>query len=200
MNIDVINIVYIDDSPETELSRYLDSPFSNDYKTKYEEIRFSPAEGYRSLLSNPKVREANIILIDSLLFENRSIASGMFTGEEFMFVLRRIFPFIETIIISQNDLPPNFPFVKKHSYSSPMKAPEYYDQELKPAIERAIENIGRMRFLASMVQDNVSWDEYLKDKVLRTLDGYDEYDDLTKEDLDNIIESFRKIQEALDND
>lgn len=61
----------------------------------------------------------------------------------------------------------------------------------------AIDNIRRYRYLADLVKDNDSWDELLKDKVLRTLNGYD---DLKKEDLDSIISAFRRIQEALDGD
>lgn len=195
----VINIVYIDDNPEPMLSKYLEGPFSNDYSINSQDVKFSPGDGYKSLLIDSRVKEANIAIIDSKLFENRDSHDGIFTGEEFLVVLKKLFPFIETIIISQNDLTPGVDYVKKYAYSATLSARKYYDDELKPRIKTAIESVARYRYLASLVKDNDSWDEFLKDKVLRTLEGYDEYDDLKKTDLDEIITAFKKIQEALDN-
>lgn len=197
---DVIRIVYIDDNPEPKLTKYLDGPFSTDYSIDSKEVIFFPDDGYRSLLVDSRVKEANIAVIDSKLFENRVPRDGFFTGEEFLIVLRKLFPFIETIIVSQNDLTPGIEYVKKYEYSTDLTAEEYYDRFLKNHIISAIDNIRRYRYLADLVKDNDSWDELLKDKVLRTLNGYDEYDDLKKEDLDSIISAFRRIQEALDGD
>lgn len=196
---DVIRIVYIDDNPEPKLSKYLEGPFSTDYTVDSKEVIFSPNDGYSSLLSDSRVKESNIAVIDSKLFENRVAHDGFFTGEEFLIVLKKLFPFIETIIVSQNDLTPGIDYVKKYEYSVDISAEDYYDSALKERIISAIGSIRRYRFLADIVKDNNSWDEFLKDKVLRTLDGYDEYDDLKKADLDEIITAFKRIQEALDN-
>lgn len=197
--INVINIVYIDDNPEPKLTKYLEGPFSTDYSIDSKEVIFFPEKGYKSLLVDPRVKEANIAVIDSKLFENRTSHDGFFTGEEFLIVLKKLFPFIETIIVSQNDLTPAVDYVKKYEHSTALSAQEYYDGVLKDRIITAIESIQRYLYLAGRVKDNDSWDQFLKDKVLRTLNGSDEYDDLTKSDLDEIIAAFRRIQEALDN-
>lgn len=194
----VINIVYIDDNPEPKLSKYLEGPFGTEYLIKSQDVTFSPSDGYKSLLIDSRVKEANIAIIDSKLFENRDSHAGIFTGEEFLVVLKKLFPFIETIIISQNDLTPDIDYVKKYAYSATLSASKYYDDELKPRIETAIKTVARYRYLASLVKDNDNWDEFLKEKVLSTLEGYNEYDDLKKADLDEIIMAFKRIQEALD--
>lgn len=63
------SLVYIDDNPETALSRYLDEEFKSDnYEINCSEIIFKPEEGYESLLSDQRVCSANIILIDSVAF------------------------------------------------------------------------------------------------------------------------------------
>ena len=78
---DRYSLVYIDDNPETALTRYLDEEFkSDDYEIVFSEIIFKPEDGYESLLSDQRVSSANIILIDSWLFENRTAANVKFTG------------------------------------------------------------------------------------------------------------------------
>ena len=70
---DKFSLVYVDDNPDTALSRYLDQEFRSDnYEIDYSEIRFEPQEGYKSLLSDTKIQCANIILVDSRLFENKT--------------------------------------------------------------------------------------------------------------------------------
>ena len=81
------NLLYIDDDIDSQLSEYLDKDLKNalqsDIVLNISEHEFKPAEGYKSLLENPQVATANIILIDSRLFENNSATDGKFSGEEF---------------------------------------------------------------------------------------------------------------------
>ena len=99
-----INLVYIDDDRDEAISAYLEECYRNDmYDIKYTEIEFDGDNGYESLLDSPDVASANVILIDSRLFENDRIKSkGKFSGEEFRMILRKVFPFIEVLVISQN--------------------------------------------------------------------------------------------------
>ena len=100
------NLLYIDDNIDAQLSEYLDtdlrSAFQDDIVLNVSEHEFKPAEGYKSLLIKQEVVTANIILIDSRLFENSSANDGKFSGEEFKVILRKQFPFIEVIVITQN--------------------------------------------------------------------------------------------------
>lgn len=79
---DTIKMIYIDDSPDISLSKYLDKFRSDLCQFDYSDIEFNSEEGYESLINNTEVRTANIIFIDSKLFENRN-TNGKFTGEEF---------------------------------------------------------------------------------------------------------------------
>lgn len=80
-----INLVYIDDDRDEAISAYLEEDYQNDtYDVEYQEIQFEGDKGYESLLDSPEVTKANVILIDSRLFENDSIkCKGKFSGEEF---------------------------------------------------------------------------------------------------------------------
>ena len=89
------NILYIDDSPEAGLERYLDKEYTHEeYETEYADIIFDPNNGYESLIRDPKVQSANVIFIDSRLFENRTVTAGKFSGEEFKIILKKYYPFI----------------------------------------------------------------------------------------------------------
>ena len=101
---DKIIITYIDDRHDEILSKYLDKEYKNsNYEIIYEELLFKQSEGYESLINNPKVVQSNIIIIDSRLFENAKVGEAKFTGEEFKIILRKYYPFIEVIVITQND-------------------------------------------------------------------------------------------------
>ena len=64
-----LKIIYIDDYPETSLSKYLDKYKNSSCNVESLDIKFNPDAGYESLINNPDVKSANIIFIDSKLFE-----------------------------------------------------------------------------------------------------------------------------------
>ena len=100
-----IKLVYIDDDRDEAISAYLEDDYQNEeYDVEYREIRFEDDNDYETLLDSPEVVSANVILIDSRLFENDNIrCKGKFSGEEFRMILRKVFPFIEVLVISQNE-------------------------------------------------------------------------------------------------
>lgn len=192
------SLVYIDDNPETALSRYLDEEFKSDnYEINCSEIIFKPEEGYESLLSDQRVCSANIILIDSWLFENRTAANAKFTGEEFKLILKKLFPFIEVIVITQNGTDSNIRKISKYDKSLAESASEYYASKLPKIINQAVSDIQQYRLLADLVKKNDTWEDVLKDEVIATLKGSNTYDKLTKDDIDRLISAFKEIQENL---
>ncbi len=195
---DMYSLVYIDDQPEAALAEYLDRGFRSDkYGVEYTEIIFNPEEGYESLLIDPRVRAANIVLIDSRLFENKTATVGKFSGEEFKLVLKKFYPFIEVIVITQNGNDTEIVKINKYDKSCGLSASEYYAQHLPNLINSAVDNIHQYRLLSEMVNRNDSWEVVLKDKVISTLKGSNTYDELTKSDIDSLIIAFREMQESL---
>lgn len=192
------SLVYIDDKPEAALTKYIDKEFhSDDYEIEFSEIIFKSEEGYESLLSDSTVRAANIILIDSWLFENRTATGGKFTGEEFQLILKKFYPFIEVVVITQNGTDTEIKKVAKYDKSCGITASAYYSSLLPDIINRAVANIRQYWLLADIVNSNDSWEDVLKDKVLATLKGINTYDELKKSDIDNLISAFKEIQESL---
>ena len=193
-----INIVYIDDRHDEILSRYLGEEYTHpDFEIEHEDVEFDPNKGYESLIQNPSVMHANIIIIDSRLFEN-STANSKFTGEEFKLILKKYYPFIEVIVITQNDADTTVGTISKYNPNLKCSGSEYYAKELPPCIDGAIKNITTFRKLANKLNNNDSWEPILKEKIIASMQGTNIYDELTKNDIDNLISAFKEIQVKLD--
>lgn len=194
-----IKILYIDDKPDTDLDKYLDKYYKNEnYSIEYDLIQFNPNDGYESLLQDTRVQTANVILIDSWLFQNKTAVSGKFTGEEFKMVLQKFYPYIEVIIITQNEKDSDIDMIEKYDLSNKSKtAQEYYADEIPQYINKAIDHIHQLRIIALKISQNDSWEKLLKEKVLDTLNGTNKYDSLTKDDIDELVSTFKLIQEEI---
>lgn len=197
---ETIMLLYIDDKPETSLSRYLDQEYSHEkYSTIYSDLLFKAQDGYESLLTNQKVKSADVVIIDSRLFENRTAAQGKFTGEEFKFILKKISPYKEVIVVTQNAVDEEIDMISKYDTSLDKTSTEYYNEYLKDKIDEAIKNIEQYWLLYERMNENDNWDSVLKDKVTATLTGNDLYDELTKADIDTLVLAFKEIQEKFND-
>lgn len=194
---DTIKMIYIDDSPDISLSKYLDKFRSGLCQFDYSDIEFNSEEGYESLINNTEVRTANIIFIDSKLFENRN-TNGKFTGEEFKIILKKHLPFIEVIVITQNEVEEEYETIAKFDSRSDKTAQEYYDSILPELIDHAVKNIFEYRKIASRMKENTIWEDVMIEKIENSLEGKDVYDELTKTDIDHIIGIFQELQEKVD--
>lgn len=198
---EVYSLLYIDDDIDPQLSEYLDKDLRNAIQGNFVlnvfEHEFKPAEGYKSLLENQKVSSANIILIDSRLFENSSANDGKFSGEEFKIILKKQFPFIEVIVITQNGADDSIKTIAKFDQGSGMSSKDYYDSILPKIIQQAIDQVGIYRNLANRMRSNDSWEPIIKEKVIGSLEGTSEYDSLTAEDIDKLVLAFKEIEEKI---
>ncbi len=190
-----INLVYIDDDRDEAISAYLEDGFRSDkYDVKYTEIEFKGEKGYESLLDSPEVASANVVLIDSRLFENDSIKyKGKFSGEEFRMILRKVFPFIEVLVISQNGENQEFDIIPKYRSGSSETSNEYYERVLKRKIIESIERIIIFRKISKKLEENKGIEKFLVEKTVGSLNGINDYEDLSKKDIDNLISAFQSI-------
>lgn len=194
-----VNIVYIDDDLDSNISRYLVREYQPlDYEKKYDEVRFISEEGYESLINNQLIKEANIILIDSKLFENERVSTGKFSGEEFKMILKKIFPFIEVIVITQNELEEDYGTISKFKGGAGEAPLKYYADKLKKALDYSVKNINIYRNIADKLKLNEGIDKVLIEKIMNSLEGSSQYEELTTEDINNIIEAFKALQRDID--
>jgi len=193
-----INLLYIDDEINPIISKCLSLYTEEDIEVYYDEVKFDPQKGYESLIRDRRVNSANVIFVDSRLFQNRTASNGKYTGEQFKLILKKVFPYIEVIVITQNDIPEEFTStIKKYDPKTDKSVEEYYDKVLKKPIDEAIKRIREYRAIVSDIQEDTD-NSYIIDKINNSLDGMDTYDELKKEDIDKIVDLFKELQESLD--
>lgn len=193
-----LKILYIDDNPEPALAKYLDTYKNTVCEFDYSDIKFNPDEGYERLINDSRVKSANIIFIDSRLFENRNAKTGKFTGEEFKVILKKYFPFIEVIVITQNDVEDGYETISKYDSKSGKTSNEYYGEKIPPILEQAVKNIFEFRKIASEMEKNTRWEKVMIEKIINSINGQGTFDELTKNDIDKVVEMFQKLQEEID--
>ena len=191
-----INLVYIDDEPDMAISRYLEDNYRNDNAdVDYKEFIFKCEEGYESLLESKEINLANVILIDSKLFENDNIRhKGKFSGEEFKMILRKLFPFIEVLVISQNGENEAYEIIPKYRSGTSEKSEDYYDRVLKGKIDESIRKVITFRNISKKLGRNKGLEEVLVEKTMDSLNGIRDYENLKKEDIDHLIAAFQQIK------
>ena len=191
-----MNIVYVDDIIDSSLSRYL-SEYCSDSKSPliYAEVPFDYESGdtYESLLRNETIRTANVLLIDSRLFQEAN-AGSKFTGEEFRIILSKILPYIEVIVISQNALDVKWSVVEKckgnRTYGELEK---YYNEKLKPLINEKMSIVDETQKLIVRIETDKAIDAVLIEKIKRIAKGETEYDELSTSDIDRLVQAFQDI-------
>ncbi|GAA0135161.1 hypothetical protein YSY43_20010 [Paenibacillus sp. YSY-4.3] len=196
-----INIVYIDDWIDPILNRYLDE-FCNDlnarstydYVFKFEEYTFRKEDNYKTLLSNNLINSANIIVIDSWLFENKNSNLSKFTGEQFKIILKKVLPFIKTIVISQNELDSVSLTIKKFKSSSSETYKQYYDENLEPVLHKHILSIIEEFEVLEQLTLDEEVDPILVESIQSTIEGIMETTLFEKEDLDELIKLFKEVK------
>ena len=193
---EIINLVYIDDERDEAISAYLEDGYRNDkYDVRYQEVEFDVQKGYEGLLDLPEVAAANVILIDSKLFENNNVeCKGKFSGEEFRMILRKIFPFIEVVVISQNGENRDYEIIPKYRSGSSETSDKYYERVLKEKIDASIERVITFRNISKKLENNKEIEKFLVEKTMDSLNGINNYDGLTKDDIDNLIDAFKSLE------
>lgn len=192
---ELINLVYVDDERDEAISEYLEDGYRNDIcDINYQEIVFTIDRGYEGLLESPEIKLANVILIDSKLFENAKIkCSGKFSGEEFRMILRKVFPFIEVLVISQNGENKEFEIIPKYRSGSAESSQEYYGRVLKSKLDESIEKVITFRNISKKLESNSGIEKFLVEKTVGSLNGISDYEDLSKDDIDRLIDAFRSM-------
>lgn len=191
-----INILYIDDDFQPQLSHYLAMEYSKDKNGfTYDELKFTTNTTLVELLNNPKISNANIIILDSRLFQNAIVEDEKFNGEEVKTILHKYLPYIEILIVTQNDSVDGYDFIKKFKSSrTQTDYIEYYNDNLNNKIKEAIKKINAYRMLFSKIASSGRFDESIINKLKDSIDGILVYDELRKSDIDELIKAFKELE------
>lgn len=207
---DTINMVYVDDKLDPYVSEYLtllssdeylSSLSSDEYEYKKEEIEFSKEDSYKSMLSIEEIRTADILFLDSMLFENNGVNGNKLSGEELGFIIKKIFPYKEIIVITQHQNNSGFSLLKKYNSNTFGLSPsEFFKQYWEDTILQASHNIVRNRKILEKLSSKHYVEKMLLEKLEATMSGQVNYENLTKTDIDKLIESFEEMRKVYDED
>lgn len=201
-----MRIVYIDDINDEILSRYMNqnyctkplvcSQFKKEIIKKYNEIKFNGELGYEDLLHNNLVRSANVVLIDNHLFEERTVGVSRFSGKQFKVILRKLLPYVEVIIITQDDALTGENIIHKFADRHGKDPNLYYQKYLDPILDQAIKSVLEFEALADDLKQSIDVEKTLVEKIIHSLQGDSSYDSLTKADIDNLIACFKELKDG----
>lgn len=191
---DTINLVYIDDRIDPTITSYFVDDFVSELaEIDFAEIDFNNQAEYEKLIENEIVKKSDVIIIDSRLFENGHVISDKFSGEEFKIILKKIFPYKEVIVITQNEIDEGSGVISKFN-SKGNNHVEYYNTNWKPVIEKAVRDILVFRNLSKKLVVNPNVEKVLVEQIIDSLDGMSEYQRLTTNDIDKLIGAFEELK------
>ena len=201
-----IKICYVDDNLDPFLVGYLDKYVCNSSDYKYVEYEVSPSLSYNDLLTNERINESDILIIDSRLFEEVEYTENTLTGEELRFIIRKVFPYKEVLVISQNDTN-EYDIESKFKPSSPSadssfemyekEANQFYTEKLLPKIIDSRKSIEATKNILDRISNKGYMSSMLLEQIRDTIDGDNIYTELSKEDIDSLIDSFTKLRKEL---
>lgn len=207
---DKINIIYIDDTIDNNLNFFLNEIYKKEFNKTYKsysveidcnEHRFQIANDgdYKNFLKNDKIINNDIILIDSLLFENKTITKH-YTGEQLKLIINKIYPYKKVLIISQYSSNNNYSSqIKKFNNlktQNKNKAINYYQNNLAPYLDYAIKEILDQRKVIDNMIESKNFDKNLVEKLENSINNIQEpYEDFSEKDLNELINLFTQIKD-----
>ncbi len=194
-----IKMLYVDDLPDPEISRCLDEYENDRIKINYMEIEFDDTYNYKKLIKEIENNNINLLIIDSALYLE-SESRERFTGEQFKIILKKILPFIETIVISQNKQENDYDIIKKYNKENIKETiDEYYKDVLNNVITKKINEILMTREILSKFKEEKTIDELLIEKISLSLEGAEVYSELNIKDINKLIEEFKELKQVIIN-
>lgn len=192
-----IKLTYIDDKLDTLLVEYLYTLSEEEKNFEYDEYKFNSGEdSYQSLLENDSIASSDIIIVDSKLFENEFADSkAKFTGQELKIIFATANPFIQIIVITQNNDLSKYGAIKKFattresSGQEQVEANKYYSSVLKKEIDTSIKKVEEVRRIAQLLSENsASYEKTLVvEKVNNLINKVPSYKELTDEKINELI-------------
>ena len=192
---ELITMLYVDDKIDLYVSKYLSSYSNDKAEYKYSELKFENKYSYKDLLENNEIQKADILFLDSMLFENGNVQDNKISGEELGLIIKKIFPFKEIIVITQYQDKMEYSTLKKYN-SNTYQCDEdlFFQDNWNKEIINATKNIILNRNILKNISSKRYVEKYLFEKMENSINGLSNYDNLTKADIDSLIKAFEEMR------
>ena len=192
---DTITILYIDNDIDSYTSQYLrESLDIGNIEKIYSEHEFTSEETYETLIYYDEVKNADLIIIDSRLFENATVKEAKLTGEEFKLILKKVLPYKEVIVVTQNEPPKEYQVLPKYRSDKTSDRTQFFNEKWLPVIKNAIKSVLEYKNLVHKIENNKNIDKHFLENIIMTLEGSYEYDLLKSEDITKLITAFKELE------
>lgn len=190
-----IKLIYVDDKIDLYVSRYLLNN-SDILNYDYEEITYSNEFTYENFLEKENFQKSDIIILDSMLFENNNSKNNKITGEELGVIIKKIFPFKEILIITQNQDKSEYCDLNKFNSNFYEKNYEsFFENEWLPSLKKAINKIILYKKIMNNIKIKDYMDTVLYEKINNSICGISIYDELKESDINNLIKAFQEMRD-----
>ena len=190
-----IKLIYVDDKIDLYVSRYLLNN-SDILNYDYEEITYSNKFTYENFLEKENFQKSDIIILDSMLFENNNSKNNKITGEELGVIIKKIFPFKEILIITQNQDKSEYCDLNKFNSNFYEKNYEsFFENEWLPSLKKAINKIILYKKIMNNIKIKDYMDTVLYEKINNSICGISIYDELKESDINNLIKAFQEMRD-----
>ena len=152
------------------------------------------------MLSKQEIRMADILFLDSMLFENNAVDGNKLSGEELGFIIKKMFPFKEILVITQYQEKSEFSSLKKYNKTFGTSSDNFFKQYWEEIILQASHNIVQNRKILERLSSENYVDKMLLEKLESTMSGQVDYENLTKKDVDKLIKSFEEMRKIYEKD
>ncbi len=192
-----ITLLYVDDKPDIYVSQYL-KDYSNDKaKYIYKELKFKSSDSYESLLKEKVLEMADILLLDSMLFENRDVGDSKISGEELGLIIKKVFPFKEILIVTQFQEKLEYNTLKKYNSNTySCTSDSFFKDNWDKALFEATQNILLYRKILNTISNKAYVEKCLLEKMENSIKGISSYDNLEKADIDKLIAAFEEMKKS----
>ena len=192
---ELITMLYVDDKIDLYVSKYLNSYSNDKAEYKYSELKFENKYSYEDLLENNEIQKADILFLDSMLFENGNVQDNKISGEELGLIIKKIFPFKEIIVITQYQDKMEYSTLKKYNSSTyHCDKDSFFQDNWDKEIVNATKNIILNRNILKNISSKRYVEKYLFEKMENSINGLSNYDNLTKADIDSLIKAFEEMR------
>lgn len=190
-------ITYIDDRLDKFISKFLRNLQFSDCVCTHHEITFKK-DTYKSLLDNPIVKEADILLIDNALFENRNSNNMMF-GDELKLIFKLSFPYKVIFTVTQKEYEENDDVLYKYRKNTEYQSiTDYYSKEWTDRLFRAAKRIWQNKEILDRIGKKEYIDEYYYSRISSVIDGNSSYSSLSVNDINKLVLEFERFREHYD--
>lgn len=193
-----MNLLYLDDNIDILLEKYLVN-FCIDNKLNYAHYLFEGDNvSFIELITSEELKQSNILILDSFLFEANHGNDKRFTGEDLYLILKKIYPYIEVIVVSNKPIDQEIGDIIKRKYSrgrnhTDKSTAEHYDKHLKPHLKNAVDSLITLSYIKEKISKSSTFDSVLIDKINNSFQGVDDYDELQKKDIDDLIKVLKEV-------